>query len=308
MLNRKFLEARHKHFESGTPTSAIDLQVLDLLSEAHSISLINLLEQLRQHRLKWTRPSTSKLFRGTDVQSGGVHSQFYPSVQSTSWPDIQIISSSSSYDSSTSSSSESSTSFSSRSSIDSPMQFTEDIPQTSLPTDVAPPTDYTESISQLQAFIDKIQFEQVQTRDDVDELKAALSSKITGLEMPFAHSSTHQERIFRAQIYDVRQEIQNQKASLSQDLNAFRLETQEGLNTLIAQLSEIIAYINRGHDDKNGEESIRGPPPEARSRPSGGGSSRPGGGGSSSEPPRKRGSGSYRGRGSRSSGFGRWFR
>ncbi|KZV38211.1 putative galactose-1-phosphate uridyltransferase [Dorcoceras hygrometricum] len=59
MLLRKFLEARNQNFFSGTPTSSIDLQVLDLLSEAHRITLINLLEQLRQHKLKWTWPYSS---------------------------------------------------------------------------------------------------------------------------------------------------------------------------------------------------------------------------------------------------------
>ncbi|KZV35662.1 hypothetical protein F511_15117 [Dorcoceras hygrometricum] len=39
MLLRKFLEARCSNFESGTPTSAIDLHVLDLLSEAHRLVL-----------------------------------------------------------------------------------------------------------------------------------------------------------------------------------------------------------------------------------------------------------------------------
>ncbi|KZV41503.1 hypothetical protein F511_34853 [Dorcoceras hygrometricum] len=91
MLLRKFLEARHNNFESCTPISAIDLQVLDLLSEAHSISLINLLEQLKQHRLEWTRPSSSKLFGGADVYSGGIHSHFYSNVTSTSWEGLNTL-------------------------------------------------------------------------------------------------------------------------------------------------------------------------------------------------------------------------
>ncbi|KZV23070.1 hypothetical protein F511_26142 [Dorcoceras hygrometricum] len=75
-------------------------------------------------------------------------------------------------------------------------------------------------------------------------------------------------------------------------MTAFRLEKQEGLSTLCAQLSEIIAYINRGRDDKKEEDSsIKGPKPEDRSRPSGGG-------GSNNEPSWKRGSGSYKGIGS----------
>ncbi|KZV58211.1 hypothetical protein F511_03896 [Dorcoceras hygrometricum] len=41
--------------------------------------------QLRQHKLKCTRPSSSTLFGGATVQSGGIHSQFYPTIVSTSW-------------------------------------------------------------------------------------------------------------------------------------------------------------------------------------------------------------------------------
>ncbi|KZV58433.1 hypothetical protein F511_30705 [Dorcoceras hygrometricum] len=142
------------------------------------------------------------------------------------------------------------------------MHFTDEIPQTSqiaMPT-VVLTTDFADSIAQLRTSIDKIRLEQLSTLDSIDELKAALSSKIIGLEMGFARASSHQEMVFRAELNDVRKE--------------------EGLNTLRAQLSEIIAYINRGRDDKKREESSRGPLPDYRSRPSGGGSS--------SEPLRKR--------------------
>ncbi|KZV22792.1 hypothetical protein F511_24839 [Dorcoceras hygrometricum] len=46
---------------------------------------------------------------------------------------------------------------------------------------------------ELRASVDQIQLEQVRTRDDVAELKAALSSNITNLEKAFAPASTHQE-------------------------------------------------------------------------------------------------------------------
>ncbi|KZV56165.1 hypothetical protein F511_16544 [Dorcoceras hygrometricum] len=67
------------------PTSTIDLQVLDLISDSHCLALIKLVEQLRQHKLEWTRPSSSNLFGGDVDQSRGIHEQFYPNVTSTSW-------------------------------------------------------------------------------------------------------------------------------------------------------------------------------------------------------------------------------
>ncbi|KZV44904.1 hypothetical protein F511_27029 [Dorcoceras hygrometricum] len=148
---------------------------------------------------------------------------------------------------------------------------------------------------------DVINSVQVQNRERVEELKSELSQKITKLELAFAQSTSQQDMVFRAQINDVRREVQIQKAALKQELTASRFETQEGFSTLRAQLSEIIAYINRGRDDKKGKGSNSGPQPEDRSRPVGGG-----GCGSRSEPS-KRGSSSYKGRVTTSSGFSRWF-
>ncbi|KZV35308.1 hypothetical protein F511_40775 [Dorcoceras hygrometricum] len=98
---------------------------------------------------------------------------------------------------------------------------------------------------------------------------------------------------------------QDKKAVLAHDLLEFRVETQENFHTLSAQLSEIIAYINRGRDDKKGEDSSsRVPqPPEDRSRPGDGGRGR----GRSSEPSKKRGGGLHRGGGTSSRGFSHWF-
>ncbi|KZV47936.1 7-deoxyloganetin glucosyltransferase-like [Dorcoceras hygrometricum] len=54
--------------------------------------LTQLVEQMRQHQLKWTWPSSSKLLKRTDVQSGAVHSPFYSSVKSTCWVRLMILS------------------------------------------------------------------------------------------------------------------------------------------------------------------------------------------------------------------------
>ncbi|KZV27836.1 hypothetical protein F511_39014 [Dorcoceras hygrometricum] len=101
----------------------------------------------------------------------------------------------------------------------------------------------------------------------------------------------------------MRKEVQDQKAAITNYLLEFHVEAHENFQTLSTQLSEIIAYINRGRDDKKGEgSSSRGPqPPNDQSRPGSGGGSR-------REPPRKRGGGSNRGGGRTSSrGFRYWF-
>ncbi|KZV22014.1 hypothetical protein F511_33223 [Dorcoceras hygrometricum] len=72
MMLRKFLEARHSNLESGTPTTAIDLQVLEMLSEAHHLALSTLMVQMRRHKLKWIRPSALNLFEGAYVYASSL--------------------------------------------------------------------------------------------------------------------------------------------------------------------------------------------------------------------------------------------
>ncbi|KZV36741.1 structural maintenance of chromosomes protein 1 [Dorcoceras hygrometricum] len=71
MLLRKFFEARNKNFVSGTPTTTIDLQILEMLSDAHQVALEKFLEQMREHTLEWTRPINSRLFEGAHKDCEG---------------------------------------------------------------------------------------------------------------------------------------------------------------------------------------------------------------------------------------------
>ncbi|KZV35961.1 hypothetical protein F511_33941 [Dorcoceras hygrometricum] len=75
----------HQNFESGTPTTAIDLQVLEMLSDAHHIALKQLMEQMRQHKLKWIRPSSSNLFEGAIVQCGAIFARSNTTIRSNYW-------------------------------------------------------------------------------------------------------------------------------------------------------------------------------------------------------------------------------
>ncbi|KZV20606.1 hypothetical protein F511_21879 [Dorcoceras hygrometricum] len=228
--------------------------------------------------------------------------------------DANLISSSSS-----SSRSENLNPSSPSSSSDSPMHFTaDDIPeipyfddvlpdeeipdvQISLPTASVPSIDYTEAFAQLRAIVDQTSIEQVQTRFHLDELKAVLSKRISNLETVFLTTSDNQDRAVLVQTNILRRRCKIRRLLCLKNWLMF-----ENYNTLCAHLAELIAYMNRGRDDKKGEvSSSRGPqPPEDRSRPGSGDSGR--GRGSSSEPSRKIGSG-YRGGGSTSSrGFRYW--
>ncbi|KZV45150.1 hypothetical protein F511_22272 [Dorcoceras hygrometricum] len=98
-----------------------------------------------------------------------------------------------------------------------------------MPTFVFPSINFTESTAQLRDSIDHIQFEQVQNRESVDDLKHELTKNITGLEIALAQSTSRQEMVFSALTNDFRREVQIQKVVLTQQMTAFRLETQEGI-------------------------------------------------------------------------------
>ncbi|KZV45809.1 hypothetical protein F511_39107 [Dorcoceras hygrometricum] len=82
LLLRKFIDARRKNFISGTPTSAIDLKVLNLLSAAHTFALKDLLRNMKSHQLEWTRPSSSSLFEGPIIDQGSLFPVTHRSISS----------------------------------------------------------------------------------------------------------------------------------------------------------------------------------------------------------------------------------
>ncbi|KZV37802.1 hypothetical protein F511_24493 [Dorcoceras hygrometricum] len=70
---------------AARPLQLFDLQVLEMISEAHHLALSTLMEQMRQHKLKWIRPSASNLFEGATVQRGAVIARSHPTIKSTCW-------------------------------------------------------------------------------------------------------------------------------------------------------------------------------------------------------------------------------
>ncbi|KZV16967.1 alpha-amylase [Dorcoceras hygrometricum] len=179
------------------------------------------------------------------------------------------------------------------------------VDRTSMSTAIVSSHDYTNAFAHLRAIVDQISFEQVQTRFHVDKLKVELSKKFSNLENAFLMASNNQDRVVLAQtnvlckemqaqkealskeLDAMRKEVQDQKAAFVHDMLEFRVESEQNFQSLSAQLSELIAYINRGRDDKKVEiSSSHGPqPPDDRSRPGDGGRGR----GSRSELSRKRG-------------------
>ncbi|KZV27491.1 hypothetical protein F511_24763 [Dorcoceras hygrometricum] len=85
MLLRKFLESHRQHFQAGQPSTATDLQIIALLSNAHIFAVETLQTQMRIHGLKWERICSSRLFEGENRDCGAVIARSNTSIRSLCW-------------------------------------------------------------------------------------------------------------------------------------------------------------------------------------------------------------------------------
>ncbi|KZV22021.1 hypothetical protein F511_41136 [Dorcoceras hygrometricum] len=85
LLLRKFLEAHRANFSFSQPWSAMALQIIDLLSPAHSTSMKNLLMQKQALKLEWTRPCCATLFEGANFDRGFYIPRKHKTIFSTCW-------------------------------------------------------------------------------------------------------------------------------------------------------------------------------------------------------------------------------
>ncbi|KZV49866.1 hypothetical protein F511_42258 [Dorcoceras hygrometricum] len=116
------------------------------------------------------------------------------------------------------------------SSEDTPLEDDTTHNQISLP---AISTSLTEYFAQLRALIDRIQFEQIRRKDDTDKLRDVLLMHIRDLEKKFSTSFDQQDRAYRILLNRVRQEIHDQKTTLSLDF----LTSQKKLSTQVAAVA-----------------------------------------------------------------------
>ncbi|KZV43241.1 hypothetical protein F511_09827 [Dorcoceras hygrometricum] len=68
----KFLEAWRANFAPGQGSSAVDIQVIELLSDLHLWFLEELAKEARAHGLIWKKPCCSKIFEGSPRYRGAI--------------------------------------------------------------------------------------------------------------------------------------------------------------------------------------------------------------------------------------------
>ncbi|KZV43943.1 hypothetical protein F511_11917 [Dorcoceras hygrometricum] len=189
------------------------------------------------------------------------------------------------------------------------------VDQLVFPATALPAPDLAESLAQLRTSVSQLSIKQMRTTSSIGDVKNELLSKIDNIEKADAEARTQQDHVFRYLIKSVKQEVQLHKTTLSLEMIEFKkvlrahsaivttdlsdILKEEQYATLRDNLTELIAFFNRGRDDKKGEVGSNRGPADDRSRPGGGGGSR-------SEPVKRRGSGSQSG--PRRRGLEYWFR
>ncbi|KZV18095.1 dystroglycan-like [Dorcoceras hygrometricum] len=81
----KFLDSWKSNFVPGQGSSAIDLSVIDLLSDLHLFFLEELTKEARAHGLSWKKPCCSRVFEGKIRDRGAVIARSNTSTRSSCW-------------------------------------------------------------------------------------------------------------------------------------------------------------------------------------------------------------------------------
>ncbi|KZV35954.1 carbon catabolite-derepressing protein kinase-like [Dorcoceras hygrometricum] len=81
----KFLESWRSNFVPGQGSSAVDLSVIDLLSDIHLSVLEELMKEARTHGITWKKTCCSKMFEGSPRDRGAVIARSNTNTQSSCW-------------------------------------------------------------------------------------------------------------------------------------------------------------------------------------------------------------------------------
>ncbi|KZV39806.1 hypothetical protein F511_28731 [Dorcoceras hygrometricum] len=87
----KFLEAWRANFAPGPGSSAVDIQVIELLSDLYLYFLEELAKEARIHGLTWNKPCCSKIFEGSPRDRGAVIARTNSNTRSLCWIRTMIL-------------------------------------------------------------------------------------------------------------------------------------------------------------------------------------------------------------------------
>ncbi|KZV50765.1 gibberellin 2-beta-dioxygenase 1 [Dorcoceras hygrometricum] len=87
----KFLEAWRANFAPGQGSSAVDIQVIELLSDLYLYFLEELAKEARARCLTWRKPCCSKIFEGSPRGRGAVIARTNSNTRSSCWIRSMIL-------------------------------------------------------------------------------------------------------------------------------------------------------------------------------------------------------------------------
>ncbi|KZV55001.1 2-like [Dorcoceras hygrometricum] len=87
----KFLDAWRANFVPGQGSSAVDIQVIELLSDLYLSFLEELAKEARAHNLIWNKPCCSKIFEGSPRDRGAVIARTNSNTRSLCWITKMIL-------------------------------------------------------------------------------------------------------------------------------------------------------------------------------------------------------------------------
>ncbi|KZV23042.1 2-like [Dorcoceras hygrometricum] len=87
----KFLDAWRANFAPGQGSSAVDIQVIELLSDLYLSFLEELAKEARAHSLIWNKPCCSKIFEGSPRDRGAVIARINSNTRSSCWIRTMIL-------------------------------------------------------------------------------------------------------------------------------------------------------------------------------------------------------------------------
>ncbi|KZV56783.1 hypothetical protein F511_19442 [Dorcoceras hygrometricum] len=263
----------------GQPRLAMALQIIELLSTAHSTTVQNLLTQKQAIKLEWTRPCCATLFQGANVDRGfyiprnhkpsslragfeicGLLKDLDPIVQVDAdsvfvnqvvqMEEYQRPDPTESYnfsqripDIALQSPGQSNSAHSRMlfTAADIPLYDETSIDQLMFPATALPAPDLANSLAQLRTSVSQLSIKQMRTTSRIGDLRNELLSKIDNIAKAAAEARIQQDHVFRDLIKSVKQEVQLQKTSLSLEM----IEFKKGLRAHSAILTTDQAYIQK---------------------------------------------------------------
>ncbi|KZV49840.1 hypothetical protein F511_43312 [Dorcoceras hygrometricum] len=245
----KFLEAWRVNFAPGQGSSAVDIQVIELLSDLYLYFLEELAKEERNLGLTWTKPSCSKILEGSPRDRGAVIARSNSNTRSLCWIRRMLL-------------------------IDGlwAVEFCAD-----RWSDISSRLHKLEQSvcdslrDQADIFKNLVQGarQEVRTLDDVhtirfNEFRKTVLSQNASIFQGLADvrqvvdAVNAKVDIMAKRLSDIQKDAEATKEALSHQLLEFQSSAQENHNVIHAQLSELVDYIHRGSADKKGESGSRG--------------------------------------------------